>query len=122
MGTAMALLGIGRGMREHVWDTSETLGVRGWELTAVVATKTIPWLYKSVGISLPGGWEVGLVRNVLRCKKKLPVVSGRLGHSKLVGNALNVYEKEMDCTADILAKEIIKSLDSILYIYFGLIL
>lgn len=50
----------------------------------------------------------------------MAAVSGRLGHCKVVGNALNVYEKEMNCTADILAKEISKSLDSILYIYFGL--
>lgn len=70
VGTAVAPLGMVWGTREHVWDTAETRGVGGWGLTAVVATKTIPWLYKSIGISLPGGWKMGLVGNVLRCKKK----------------------------------------------------
>lgn len=46
------------------------VGCQGLGLAAVLATKTIPWLYKSVGIFLPGSWKMGLVGNVLRCKKK----------------------------------------------------
>lgn len=37
-GPAMAALGI---VREHVWDTSESWGVRDRGLTAVLSTKTI---------------------------------------------------------------------------------
>lgn len=45
-----------------------------------------------IGISLPGGWKM-VGRECLGARKKLPSILGRLGHCKVVGNALIVYEK-----------------------------